>query len=40
MIEEHHLIPHQVSEIPPGPWLVFAPHPDDEDFTMGGFINL
>jgi len=40
MIEEHHLIPYQVSDIPPGPWLVFAPHPDDETFGMGGTIAL
>ncbi|MDZ7762773.1 MAG: PIG-L deacetylase family protein [Desulfovermiculus sp.] len=27
-------------KLPPGPWLVFAPHPDDETFGMGGAIAL
>ncbi|MDD9958106.1 MAG: PIG-L family deacetylase [Gammaproteobacteria bacterium] len=35
---EHVLIPFQVSPLPPGPWLVFAPHADDETFGMGGSI--
>lgn len=40
MLEEHQLIPYEPSDIPPGPWLVFAPHPDDETFGMGGSIAL
>jgi LmbE family N-acetylglucosaminyl deacetylase len=33
---EHVLLPFQASDLPPGPWLVFAPHADDETFGMGG----
>ncbi len=33
---EHKLIPFGVSPLPAGPWLVFAPHADDETFGMGG----
>lgn len=35
---EHILAPFSVSELPPGPWLVFAPHSDDETFGMGGSL--
>ena len=35
---EHALIPFQTSELPLGPWLVFAPHADDETFGMGGSL--
>jgi LmbE family N-acetylglucosaminyl deacetylase len=35
---EHVLIPFDVSPLPPGPWLVFAPHADDETFGMGGSL--
>jgi len=35
---EHMLIPFQTSELPLGPWLVFAPHADDETFGMGGSL--
>ena len=35
---EHILVPFSVSELPPGPWLVFAPHSDDETFGMGGSL--
>lgn len=35
---EHILIPFDVSPLPPGPWLVFAPHADDETFGMGGAL--
>ncbi|MDP6413684.1 MAG: PIG-L family deacetylase [Gammaproteobacteria bacterium] len=35
---EHILIPFQASPLPPGPWLVFAPHADDETFGMGGSL--
>ncbi len=34
------LIPYQTSSLPEGPWLVFAPHPDDETFGMGGSLLL
>ncbi len=40
MIQEDALIPYQTSPIPEGPWIVFAPHPDDETFGMGGTIRL
>lgn len=36
--EEHLLVPFQVSPLPAGPWLVFAPHADDETFGMGGSL--
>lgn len=35
---EHKLIPFQTSALPPGPWLVFAPHADDETYGMGGSL--
>ena len=35
---EHHLIAFDCSELPPGPWLIFAPHADDETFGMGGSL--
>jgi len=35
---EHMLIPFQASPLLPGPWLVFAPHADDETFGMGGSL--
>lgn len=35
---EHILIAFAASELPPGPWLVFAPHADDETFGMGGSL--
>lgn len=38
MTPEHELVPYQSAELPPGPWLVFAPHPDDETFGMGGSL--
>lgn len=36
MNPEHMLVPFEVSPLPEGPWLVFAPHADDETFGMGG----
>src|SRR5690606_40585689 len=38
MIDEAAIIPYRVSPLPPGPWLVFAPHADDETFGMGGAL--
>ena len=38
--QEHQLIPYHTSPLPQGPWLVFAPHPDDETFGMGGTLLL
>jgi LmbE family N-acetylglucosaminyl deacetylase len=40
MVNENQLIPYEVTELPVGrgPWLVFAPHADDESFGMGGTI--
>ena len=35
---EHELIAFSTSELPAGPWLVFAPHADDETFGMGGTL--
>ena len=40
MTPEHVLIPYQCSSLPAGPWLVFAPHADDETFGMGGSLFL
>ena len=40
MLLETDLVPFQVSSLPPGPWLVFAPHADDETFGMGGALIL
>lgn len=40
LLQEHQLLPFQPEPLPHarGPWLVFAPHPDDESFGMGGSI--
>lgn len=38
MNPEHVLIPYQTADLPRGPWLVFAPHADDETFGMGGSL--
>ena len=32
------LLPFSASALPPSPWLVFAPHADDETFGMGGSL--
>ncbi|SLM29968.1 hypothetical protein MTBBW1_2030058 [Desulfamplus magnetovallimortis] len=40
MITEDELIPYNLSNMPEGPYLVFAPHPDDETLGMGGMIAL
>jgi len=36
--QENVLIPFSTSALPSGPWLVFAPHADDETFGMGGTL--
>ena len=35
---EHILLPFAPAALSPGPWLVFAPHADDETFGMGGSL--
>ena len=35
---EHKLIPFKTSPLPKGPWIVFAPHADDETYGMGGSL--
>lgn len=35
---EHKLLPFEVSKLPLGPWLVFAPHADDETYGMAGSL--
>ncbi len=39
-MSENDLIPYKASHLPAGPWLVMAPHPDDETFGMGGTLAL
>ena len=36
--QEDILIPFHASPLPKGPWVVFAPHADDETFGMGGSL--
>ena len=36
--QEDVLIPFNTSPLPSGPWIVFAPHADDETFGMGGTL--
>jgi LmbE family N-acetylglucosaminyl deacetylase len=40
IVTEEHFIPFQTSQLPQGPWLIFAPHSDDETFGMGGAMLL
>jgi LmbE family N-acetylglucosaminyl deacetylase len=37
---EKDLIPFESSLLPSGPWLVMAPHPDDETLGMGGTLAM
>ena len=40
MIQESEIVPYHTVSLPvmAGPWLVFAPHADDETFGMGGTL--
>jgi len=38
--QESQLVPYGVSPLPEGPWIIFAPHADDETFGMGGSLLL
>jgi len=38
VLEESALIPYAASPLPAGPWLVLAPHPDDETLGLGGSL--
>ena len=40
MKPESSILPYELSGLPPGPWLVLAPHADDETFGMGGTLLL
>ena len=40
IFSEPKLVPFEPSPLPKGPWLVLAPHPDDETFGMGGALLL
>ncbi len=35
---ESNFIPFEAGLLPPGPWLIFVPHPDDETFGLGGTL--
>ena len=39
IIEEGAFIPFSVGVLPKGPYLVLAPHPDDETFGLGGTLS-
>lgn len=39
-MQDSDMIPFKTSPLPDGPWLVFAPHADDETFGMGGSLLL
>lgn len=37
---EQDCLPYRVSPLPPGPWLIFAAHADDETLGLGGLMLL
>jgi LmbE family N-acetylglucosaminyl deacetylase len=37
-LDESHYLPYALSPLFPSPWVIFAPHPDDETYGMGGSI--
>ena len=39
-VTESDFVPFAVSPLPPGPWLVIAPHADDETLGLGGSLLL
>lgn len=40
LIDERAYLPNTISDLPLSPWLILAPHADDESFGMGGSIAL
>lgn len=40
IFDETHYLPFGLSNLPEGPWLILAPHCDDESFGMGGCLLL
>lgn len=39
-LDERSYLPFELSKLPEGPWLILAPHADDESFGMGGTLIL